>query len=391
MGELLDYGELAAVVTNTTSARQFFIGGVGVLVFAIVVPMTIDTWKAVTGEIPVVPWSKHVATAAFFGLLLAGYELIFQAVTVTFQSLGTFGSASSGAEALFEARIQAVQTAFNALESGGDETTFGLSFSVDALYLGLQRFVVVTSMYFTLAVIFCLRQMQTFMLALLLNIGPVCIGIAAIGGIFRSLLLSWFWALVEICFWGVAMNVALQSFAQIASPVGAGAEPDLMMELATNIVYGASLSSIPVFSAMIVRSQPATAMSSRVASAATGIAAGPMGMLSAAQRATQTGKSVSGSSAKKAEAAGNGSIGRAGEALGMRLPSAAAGSSGGSASENSGAGSSGRSSSGGDGAVSASAVAGGAAANASSGSVAQAEAKQNAKRRHHAIKSRKGD
>ncbi|MEL6196029.1 MAG: hypothetical protein AAFQ77_03135 [Myxococcota bacterium] len=163
-----------------------------------------------------------------------------------------------------------------------------------------------------MAAIFTLKHLQAFMLALLLNLGPIMIGFAMLGRFFRIFVVSWFWILVEVSFWGVAMNVALQSFASVAPNNIADdgtLNTSIMSELIINAVYFSTAVSIPVVAAMFVRGQSGSALGQKAIAGAQSIAATKTAMITAGLGAAQRGtralsdRIASGGSSKAGSAA----------------------------------------------------------------------------------------
>lgn len=266
----INYFELAKAVTQTTSARYFFGGGLGALTLGIILQLTMSLYKTSTNQEQRINWEQILIEGAFFAVLIFNYSFVYELVLGTFQALGTFGSASHAANEIFERRMQVLKSIFDR-ETGGAWTSMLTGFG-----LALQRFVVQLSLYLTLAVIFTLKHLQAFMLALLLNIGPILLGFAMLGRFFRNFALSWFWTLVEVAFWGVAMNVLMQSFAMVAPPNIADdgtVDSSLMAELTLNFIYAITIGSVPIISAMFVRGQSGAMLSQKAMSGAQNIAA----------------------------------------------------------------------------------------------------------------------
>ncbi len=277
----IDYVQLAKLVTRDTTARTFLTTGGGILALGLMYNLAREFLNFFMGTSERVNWAPPLARVFVFAALIFGYRQIYEVIVAMISGLGTFSSASAKAQSLFTGRMAAIQTAWN--KTTGDSLLNSV-FNIDALVLGLSRIVVWLSFCFTYAVVYLLKHLQAFTLAVLLNVGPVLIGLASLGGIFNAFAVSWLTALIETLFWGVTMNILLTSFALVAPQVlpptvmaDGSNGPDLMRELVINIVYMMSIASVPIVTAQILRSQPGTALAARAVGALTSMQSAVIG------------------------------------------------------------------------------------------------------------------
>ncbi len=277
----IDYVKLAELVTADTTARTFLTTGGGVLLASLLFNIGREVWAFNFGSSEKINWAGPVGRVIVFALLIASYHQIYNVLVAMITGLGSFSSASAKAEGLFTARMAAIQTEWN--KATGDSLMNSI-FNLEALVLGLERVIVWLSFCFTYGIVYLLKHVQVFMLAVLLNVGPVLIGLASLGGVFNAFAISWLTATIETLFWGVTMNILLASFAMVAPavvPASVGADgntsPDLMRELVINMVYALSIASVPIITAQILRSQPGTALAARATGALTSMQSAVVG------------------------------------------------------------------------------------------------------------------
>jgi len=247
----VDFAHFASVATTATSTRQFLTVGGGALALSLLWNEAVAIWRFVKGEAERIDWIGPIGRAVAFGVLLGGYAALVSNIMLVINSLGTFDTATGRAEALFLKRVLAFQKAVDS-----STTTFGFfaNLTFDSVRVALTQFITWLSYLFTLALVYVLKHLQAFTLATIINYGPVLLGFASLGGFFGNLALSWFWALVEVSFWGVTMNILLVTFDKVPITVADGASTPLFWtEITVNLVYAIAVASVPAITSSLIK------------------------------------------------------------------------------------------------------------------------------------------
>lgn len=250
----IDYGELARAAASSTSARVFLQVGGGVLLLSLLLNVGLEIWKTSTGLQDKADYFGSIARVAIFGAILSAYPSIVTNIAYTINSLGTFDTASAGVEDLFLKRAFAFQEYIQKSTVEDSGTGFSI-FDINKFRLGMLQFVTWLSFLFSLAIVYVLKHLQTFMLAVTINYGPLLIGAASVGGIFGNLALAWFWAFVELACWGVTMNILLQTLSTVPIELTNGV-PEMWTEITVNVVYAICLLSVPAITSSLIRGLP---------------------------------------------------------------------------------------------------------------------------------------
>ena len=146
----------------------------------------------------------------------------------------------------------ALQARAQAMEASWDQTrrnvAWGLNFFVDYIMLfSAPMFFIVASW-----VVWSLKCLQTFILAVIVVYGPIALSFSFMGGIFSGLGTGWFMALVEISAWSFTLDIL--NF--ILTPMVRAPTDEYLLtdELGLGFVMITVLHAVPKVTAMLVRS-----------------------------------------------------------------------------------------------------------------------------------------
>lgn len=244
----INYIDFARHALTADDARRVWIAGGGVLVLALLVRVGREFYRGLAQD-DTPKMMRAVAPILVFAVLLFGYEQVVMRLIQLVDIMGSFDVAASKASTTFYNRLEEFNQKI--LQETSDSWFSGFSF--ENLLLAGYQFLAFFSFLFVLAVVFVLKHIQAFTLALVIHIGPLMLGFGAFGGIMNTLVLSWFWTLVEVSAWGVTMTSVLDIMARLPPPqiqtVSAFAS-----EMLINFVYGSVLLTIPLITSKLVRS-----------------------------------------------------------------------------------------------------------------------------------------
>jgi hypothetical protein len=196
----IDFGEVAQRAMHMPGAQFFWAGGVGLAIGLLVCIM-----KDVVFSDRPNWWAPFVRTAAW-AAVLGIYSTATPAIIAFVTALGQGIHSGNTVAEVFAARY-----------NGFSQYAFSHSGAMPFI-LTPDGFITSTMQLFThiayvavLALVFCLKCGQIFLLSTIVTYGPILLGAAAMGSAFHVLAVAWFWALIEISAWSVTMGIMLHT------------------------------------------------------------------------------------------------------------------------------------------------------------------------------------
>jgi hypothetical protein len=295
-------------------------GPLAIIFTGFMIHMAMEMWSFK----PKLDFKPHLLRLVLYGVLVMSYGTFAQTISGFVMSFGAINATSTlakkekatsflvGQKAKFDAAKLATEKQIkdaDALSASkgvpaekkdftdqlvdGFGTAIGDSFTF-LMYL-IMRLITEASFLFASLAIFFLKMLQSTMMSVIIGIGPIMIAFGSWPGVTSRYLSSWLSALIETAAWGFVAKVFIALLVTNATRQKDGIEDANFFEyMGLNILYAASLLSVPAITSSILRGSAATGVTaSGMLAATTGVATGVASSLargaasasSAAQRA----------------------------------------------------------------------------------------------------------
>lgn len=201
----INLAEVADRAMSTSSAAALW-GGIGIVGLGFVVRVLSEFIKTAMDDGYAPQYLRQVVIMVGFVALMAAYKPVVLGTVRIVSHLGSDMGPSASFEKTFATRMSKFNAYVNRLN---EDSSFRANFSPEGITT--RVFQVVTMLLYIGAqcIMFIIKAIQIFALAAIIAYGPVLIGVSTLGGIFASLGIAWFWALVEVSAWSFTVDVLL--------------------------------------------------------------------------------------------------------------------------------------------------------------------------------------
>lgn len=216
----VDLANVAERAMSMASATAMW-SGAGVVGLGFLVRVLGEAIKSSTEEGYTPRYLKEILIMVGFVAVMASYKPVVLGTVGVVSRLGSGMGNVSSLEKTFSNRMAKFGAYINHQDLQNEKAgwTERLQFNLDGIVTRIFQLATMFLYIGVQCVMFIIKAIQIFALAAIITYGPILIGASSLGGIFASLGIAWFWALVEVSAWSFTIDILLHVFANFGSSV----------------------------------------------------------------------------------------------------------------------------------------------------------------------------